>query len=232
MRNIAFVLAGGSGRRMGADVPKQFLPLAGREVIEYSIDVFDAHPAIDAVGVVVHADWMQHMQAVVQRNRWGKMMPLVTGGAERYMSSLAAIGSLGENDDVNILLHDAARPLIDAATVSRVMDTLAEHRAVAVAVPSVDTMLQVADGVVAAVPKRSTLWCAQTPQAFRLPVLRDAYRKALADPSFAATDDCGVVMRYRPDVAIHVVEGLPQNFKITHPDDMRRARVAIDVLHE
>lgn len=227
MRNVAVVLAGGSGMRVGGDTPKQFLPLAGRAVIEYSIDLFNAHPAIDGVGVVVHPQWRGHMESIVARNRWPKLLGIVDGGAERSLSSVAAIEAFGAGEDCNLLLHDAARPLIDADTVSRVVEALLTHEAVTVAIPATDTVYAVADGCVQSIPQRSTLWQAQTPQAFRAPLLRDAYRRALADPAFCATDDCGVLRRYRPEVPIHIVRGSVGNFKITFPEDLRRAEAVL-----
>ncbi|MBR1785001.1 MAG: 2-C-methyl-D-erythritol 4-phosphate cytidylyltransferase [Bacteroidales bacterium] len=227
MKNIAVVLAGGTGRRMGTDVPKQFLPLSGRTVVEHSVDLFCAHPAIDGVGVVVHRDHLGLMRSLVGHHGGGKLLGVVEGGAERCHSSLAAIEAFG-GGDCNLLLHDAARPLLDAATISRVADALRLHEAVAVATPSVDTILVVEDGRITGVPPRASMWCAQTPQAFRAALLREAYRLAMADPSFAATDDCGVVMRYMPHVPIHIVQGSPRNFKITNPGDLRRAELETD----
>lgn len=232
MKNIAIVLAGGTGSRMGTDVPKQFLPLAGRRVIEYAIDTFDSHPAISEVAVVVHPGWRDEMEAIAARNRWQKLSRTIDGGAERYLSSLNAIMAYIDCDDeTNLLFHDAARPLVSAAVVGRVAEALERHEAVGVGMPSTDTVWEVrtelegyeATHVAVRIPERRTMWLAQTPQAFRLPLIRDAYQRALQDPRFAATDDCGVVRRYMPEAKIHVVEGETRNFKVTTPDDLRRA---------
>lgn len=231
MRNIAVVLAGGSGQRMGMRMPKQFMALVGRTVIEHAVDIFNAHSAIDGVGIVVHPDWRSTLDSILQRNHWDKLLGIANGGAERYLSSLAAIEAFGGNDECNLLLHDAARPLIDSDTVSRVTEALVCHPAVAVAIPSVDTVFQVDDGKVQAIPQRTTMWLAQTPQAFRCSLLRDAYKRALSDASFAATDDCGVVHRYRPDIDIYVVKGDSRNFKITFPEDIQRAEMVIQRHH-
>ena len=235
MKNIAVVLAGGVGKRMGSPVPKQFMQLGDRTVIEHSLDVFCRHQAIDEVAVVVHPDWRSHMQDIVSRNHWDKLTKIIDGGAERYMSSLNAIMAyIDEADDTNLLLHDAARPFVTPAIVDRVVAALQSNEAVGVAVPSTDTVWEVhpdmsADmtgmqmgipRLVARIPERRLMWRAQTPQAFRLPLIRDAYQRALQDPQFAATDDCGVVRRYMPGVKIAVVEGEERNRKITFAEDL------------
>lgn len=244
MKNIAVILAGGVGKRMGSPVPKQFMPLGDCKVIEYSIDLFCRHKAIDEVAVVIHPDWRAELEAVVARNQWTKLAKVIDGGTERYMSSLNAIMAyIDESDDTNLLLHDAARPWISEAIVDRVTEALVHHEAVGVAVPSTDTVWEVhpdmngergtesgAHGAgsgefaiprfVARIPERRLMWRAQTPQAFRLTLIRDAYQRALQDPQFQATDDCGVVRRYLPGTKIAVVEGDEKNMKLTCAEDL------------
>lgn len=246
MKNVAVVLAGGTGTRFGGSVPKQFLLLSGRAVIEYSIEIFNNHSAIDEVAVVVHPDWRGEIEKIASRNSWMKLTKIIDGGSERYMSSLNAIMAyINEPDDTNLLLHDAARPWVTAEIVDRVTAALERHEAVGVAVPSTDTIWEVhpdfmrhqddemirqrdnetrtyslVDYFVARIPERKLMWRAQTPQAFRLPLIRDAYQRALQDPQFTATDDCGVVRKYMPGTKIHVVEGSEENKKITFAEDM------------
>lgn len=245
MRNIAVILAGGMGSRMGSAVPKQFMELAGRTVIEHSIDTFCNHPAIDEVAVVVHPEWRGRMETIAAANGWAKLKKIVDGGVERYMSSLNAIMAyIDEPDDTNLLLHDAARPWVSAEIVDRVVAALQHNEAVGVAVPSTDTVWEVHPDFevanssalsgtspnlgeeyqmprfVARIPERKLMWRAQTPQAFRLPLIRDAYQRALQDPQFRTTDDCGVVRKYMPGTKICVVEGSEENKKITFAEDM------------
>ena len=241
MKNIAVILAGGTGSRMGSSVPKQFLELAGRAVIEYSIDAFCSHPSIDEVSVVVHPDWRSRMEEIVKSGKWkaegGKFGKVIDGGSARYMSSLNAIMAyINEPDDTNLLLHDAARPFVSVEIIDRVVAALKHHEAVGVAVPSTDTGWEVHPDMssefgirnseceiprfVARIPERKLMWRAQTPQAFRLPLIRDAYQRALQDPQFQATDDCGVVRKYMPGTKITVVEGSDLNMKVTTPHDI------------
>ena len=226
--NVAVILAGGTGTRVGASMPKQFLDIDGRSVIERSIDAFDQAAGVDEVAIVVHPDWKSHMEGLVNRNSWQKVKRILEGGAERYMSSLNAIAAyLDYPDDTNLILHDAARPFVSQEVIARTVEALRYHEAVGVGIPSTDTVWEVHQDFdpllskfIVRIPERSTMWRAQTPQAFRLPVIRDAYQRALQDPQFRATDDCGVVRRYMPDIKIHIVEGSEQNRKITFKEDL------------
>lgn len=237
MKNIAVILAGGTGSRMGAELPKQLMMLGDKTVIEHSVDLFCSHPAIDEVAVVMHRDWQETFRAIADRRQWAKLGKVIDGGSERYMSTLNAVMAyIDEPDDTNLLLHDAARPWLTAEVVGRVVTALAHHEAVGVAVPSTDTVWEVHPDLngswgmgsevfevprfVARIPERKLMWCAQTPQAFRLPLLRDAYQRALQDPQLHVTDDCGVVRTYMPGVKIAVVEGDPCNRKITYREDI------------
>lgn len=228
--NIAIVLAGGSGSRMNADKPKQFLDLDGKTVVEHSIDAFDRHPAIDAIAVVVHPQYKALIQEIIARRNWKKVNNLVEGGSERYLSTLNAVAAfLDMPDETNLIFHDAARPWISQSVIDRVVDALQDHEAVGTGIPSTDTVWEVnvdftakkiGGHFVSRIPQRDRMYRAQTPQAFRLPLIRDAYQRALQDSNFRTTDDCGVVWRYMPEVKIHVVEGEERNRKITFPSDL------------
>ena len=221
IRNIAVVLAGGSGQRFGTALPKQFLPLAGRTVIEHSIEVFEQNSGIDEIAVVMHPDHITQMQEIIDCNRWQKVRKLLPGGAERHLSTLAAINAYEGIAEANLIFHDAARPAISQRIINETVAALRIHQAVAVAVPATDTVFEVTENgdFITAIPIRKRLRCAQTPQAFRLDVIRNAYRKALKDPQFASTDDCGVLLKYCPEVPIFIVSGEPTNIKLTYPDD-------------
>lgn len=226
MKNVAVILAGGTGSRMGSPVPKQFLPLAGRTMIEHSIEALCSHPAIDEVAVVVHPDWRGRMEEIASVACWEKLTKILEGGSERYLSTLNAVAAyLDYPDDTNLLFHDAARPWVSHEVIDRVVKALETHEAVGVGIPSTDTVWEVRQELnggrfIARIPERRQMWRAQTPQAFRLWVIRDAYQRALQDPTFAATDDCGAVKKYLPEVKIHIVEGNEKNRKITTPEDL------------
>jgi 2-C-methyl-D-erythritol 4-phosphate cytidylyltransferase len=222
MTNIAVILAGGSGHRFGSDLPKQFLTLAGKTVIEHSIEAFEQNGGIDEVAVVMNADYLPQMQEIIDRNPWQKVRKLLPGGAERHFSTLAAINAYEGASDVNLIFHDAARPAVSQRIITETVTALKTHPAVAVAIPATDTIFEVTeDGdFITAIPARKRLRRAQTPQAFRIDIIHEAYRKALQDPNFTSTDDCGVLLRYCPDVPIFIVPGDVANTKLTYPEDV------------
>ena len=230
MRNIAIILAGGTGTRMGSPVPKQYLPIEGKEVIAYSIEAFDQAESIDEIAVVVHPEWIGHVKDLVEAGGWEKVKNVISGGSERYLSTLNAVAAyLDCPDDTNLIFHDAARPWISQEVIARVVQALEGHEAVGVGIPSTDTVWEVrrelnGNRFIARIPERKQMWRAQTPQAFRLWVIRDAYQRALQDPQFTATDDCGVVRKYMPEMKIHIVAGEERNRKITFPEDLETNR--------
>ena len=220
MKNIAIILAGGSGSRFGADMPKQFLQVAGKMIIEHTIDAFERHPMIDEIAIVSRADYMEEMREMVKKDGYVKVTHVLQGGKERYHSSLAAIEAF-TNDDDNLLIHDGVRPLVSERIITDCVKALAEYEAVDVAVPTTDTIIELnEDGSIARIPQRRLLRNAQTPQCFRRRVIAEAFRLALQDPDFFPTDDCSIVLKYMPEVAIKVVDGEPSNIKVTYKSDL------------
>ncbi len=239
MTNIAVILAGGIGARVGGNTPKQLLPLAdGRSVLEHAVSAFEQSPHIDEICIVMHPDYIAYAEQMLLANAWQKVRQIILGGKERWESSVNAIRLLGDKairreakgEEVNLLLHDAARPFVSQEIIDCVCEALEQHEAVTVAIPSTDTVYEMADGKVARIPQRSTIMRAQTPQAFRLPLIAEAYTKALgadicdkeacAACHLPATDDCGIVHEHMPDVPIYIVEGEEQNKKITFKEDI------------
>ena len=154
MKNIAVVLAGGVGARVGGAVPKQLLPLGdGRTVLEHSVDAFEHADCIDEVCVVMHPDYIATVEEMIAKNSWQKVKHVISGGKERWESSVNAIrlyqGQLSgvEMAESNILLHDAARPFVSEKIISDVCRALVEHEAVVVAVPSTDTVYEMQPGM-------------------------------------------------------------------------------------
>jgi ribitol-5-phosphate 2-dehydrogenase (NADP+) / D-ribitol-5-phosphate cytidylyltransferase len=220
MRTVAVVLAGGTGQRFGGDRPKQLHVLAGRTLLEHSVAAFERAPRVDTIMIVMPAGLAG--EASEQFTGTGsKVATVIEGGATRTDSTRCAIAALGD-DECNVLFHDAARPLVDQRIIADCVSALGTDRAIGVAVPSSDTIVEVTDGVVTGMPRRETLARCQTPQGFRLSVIRRAYELADADPAFErqATDDCGIVLRYLPDVPVRLVPGSERNIKITYPHDL------------
>ena len=250
MYNIAVILAGGIGTRVGGTLPKQLLPLAdGRSVLEHAVSAFEQADCIDEVCIVMHPDYIMHAEQMLLANAWQKVRHIIPGGKERWESSVNAIRQVrGErlevkgketncqlpiansHNTVNLLLHDAARPFVSQDIIARICEALEEHEAVTVAIPSTDTVYEMADSKVARIPQRSTIMRAQTPQAFRLELIAEAYTKALgvdsltaaacAEAHLPATDDCGIVHEHMPHIPIYIVLGEEQNKKITFKEDI------------
>ncbi|MEU0488182.1 IspD/TarI family cytidylyltransferase [Nocardiopsis sp. NPDC006139] len=231
-RVIAAVLAGGVGARMGADTPKQFLPLAGRTILEHAVAAFEACPDVDEIIVLMVDEYVPRAEKLLADAGFAKLTRVLPGGATRTDTSVAALAAVsGAADDDLVLLHDAARPLVSPATVSACVAALARADAVGVAVPSADTVVRVVEGpggeAVAEVPARSSLRRMQTPQGFRLGTVRRAYALATADPGLVATDDCGVVLRYLPEKEVRIVPGEETNIKVTNPGDVEVAEALL-----
>ncbi|MGM9688681.1 MAG: 2-C-methyl-D-erythritol 4-phosphate cytidylyltransferase [Alloprevotella sp.] len=218
-RNIAIVLAGGTGSRMGGNCPKQFRTLAGCTVLEHSLAAFERNGLVDEVAVVMHPQYHGETQKLIAERGWKKVKRLLESGAERWGSTLSALKAF-EGEDANLIFHDAARPLVSQRIITEVCEALRSYQAVGVGIASVDTLMEVENGLMTHVPDRSVMQRMQTPQAFRLATITEAYRLALADPHFKATDDCSVVLKYLPDTPIYIIRGEERNLKLTYADDL------------
>lgn len=219
IRNIAIVLAGGVGSRLGLSTPKQFFKVAGKMVIEHTIDTFERNPHIDEIAIVSNPVYVPDVENIVLRNGWKKVKKILKGGKERYDSSLSAIHAYESGEEVNLVFHDAVRPLVSQRIIDNVCEALNTYQAIDVTVPAVDTIIEADGDHIAAIPDRSRLQRGQTPQAFRLSVISEAYKRAFNDPDFKVTDDCGVVVKYMPEVPVHLVAGEESNMKLTYKED-------------
>jgi 2-C-methyl-D-erythritol 4-phosphate cytidylyltransferase len=247
MRMVAVVLGGGAGQRIGGPLPKQLLALAGRTLVEHCVAAFEQAPGVDEILVVMARGYTEQVRAMLAGGGYRKVTAVIEGGVTRPDSTRAALAAIagppgqpgssaagpgaraGEPPDCGVLLHDAARPLVDQRIIADCVAALREHEAAGVAVPASDTIVITDDGVMRSMPRREMLLRCQTPQCFRLSVITRAHQLAAADPEFAPTDDCGVVLRYLPGVDVHVVAGSESNIKITYPQDLA---VAEALLHD
>jgi len=221
-RAIGVILAGGTGSRVGGEVPKQLLNLAGRPLMEHSVAAFQQADGIDEIIVVMQPDHLAQAWAIA--SRYPKATRVLPGGANRSASTVVALKHLSKAAplDAKVLIHDAARPLVTPEWIDEVLVALDSFDAVSLAIPSADTVFEVTDeGRVVGTPPRSRLRRVQTPQGFRLGTISGAYGRALADIDYdAATDDCSVVFRYLPDVPVAAVLGADDNIKVTSASDL------------
>ena len=217
--NIAVILAGGKGSRLEKSLPKQFFKIAGKMVLEHAVAAFEKNEWIDEIAVVVNEHYIFMVEEMIIKNEWKKVKRILVGGKERYHSSYAAVTAYADFQDSNILFHDAARPLVSQRIITEVVKKLDSYAAVDVAINSADTIIEVEDSIIKAIPDRSKMRRGQTPQGFKQKVIAQAYKLALLDENFAATDDCGIVKKYVPSEKIVVVEGEEANMKLTYPED-------------
>jgi 2-C-methyl-D-erythritol 4-phosphate cytidylyltransferase len=220
-RTIAVILAGGSGSRVGLSIPKQLLKVAGKPVMEHTLAIFQEAEVIDEIYIMMHPDHMDAARRI--GGKFDKVTQIIPGGDTRNDTTKAALRVLGElnTPDARVMTHDAVRPLLDTRIINDLVAALDTYDAVDVAIPSADTIIEVNEREeIVAIPPRGKLRRGQTPQAFRLGVLQEAYRLAWQDPNFVAPDDCSVILNYLPGVPIKVVEGADHNMKITEPIDV------------
>lgn len=218
-KNIAIILASGTGERTGLSIPKQFVKIAGKMVIEHTIDTFENHSQIDEIIIVSNINYVEFVQEIVLKNNYKKVKKVVAGGATRRESSFIGLSSI-DIQDGNVLIHDAVRPFLRADIISECIQTLTKYRAVDVAIPSADTLITIDENnLITSIPDRKVYRRGQTPQAFDLKLIRQAHFLANNDNNICVTDDCGLVINYKLS-DVFVVNGDDYNRKITYPIDV------------
>jgi 2-C-methyl-D-erythritol 4-phosphate cytidylyltransferase len=231
-RMVAVVLGGGTGTRFGAALPKQLLILNGKTLVEHCVSAFagvpgnDSGQGIDEILLVMPRAYHDEAERLVG----SQVGAIIEGGATRpdsVRNALAHIAARYDAGETGVLIHDAARPLVTQQIIADCISALHKHDAIGTAVPTADTILAVENGVISHVPTRETLYRAQTPQCFRLATIAKAHALAAADPAFQPTDDCGVVLRYLPEVPVHIVPGSETNLKVTFPTDFAIAEALL-----
>lgn len=223
-RTAAIIVAAGRGLRAGSGGPKQYRTIAGRTVISRAMEPFCSHPGIFAVQPVLNPDDLAMFNHAVGEFRY---QPPANGGTTRQASVHAGLEALAAHAPDIVLIHDAARPFVTPALISRAIDAAGITGAAVPAIPVTDTIKQVdSSGSVEATPDRARLRIAQTPQAFRFDVILDAHRRAARDGRSDFTDDAALAEWAGLTVA--TFEGDAANMKLTTPEDFVReeARLA------
>ncbi len=224
MQVFAILPAAGLGTRMAGPQPKQFLSLDGAPILIHSLRAFAAVSRVNAIYVAVRKQEMERVEAQIAEYGFATRATVVEGGEKRQESVANALAALPAQPDDIVLVHDAVRPLIDAATIERTIDAVAENGAAIVGLPAIDTIKQVertAHGaIITSTIPREFIVQAQTPQGFRYGLLQNAVAEAAAD-GFVGTDEASLVERAGKPV--HVVPGSQVNLKITQPGDLELA---------
>jgi len=215
----AIILAAGKSERMGGGVDKAFLSLVNKPVVAWSLIAFERCPDIDRIVLVVRKDQQLASKAVVKMFGISKIQTIVAGGAKRQDSVQAGLAAC-DIDTRIVVIHDAARPCVTSDLISEVIAQAKRIGAVAVGRPMTDTLKRCAKGLtVSETIPRERVWAVQTPQAFQLKILRDAFK--LLQPKETFTDDCQVVEK--AGTPVKIVENLKPNIKITTVEDLQMA---------
>ncbi|WP_148412240.1 2-C-methyl-D-erythritol 4-phosphate cytidylyltransferase [Murimonas intestini] len=222
MKSTAIVLAAGKGKRMNSSIHKQYLLLAGRPVICYSLETFQKCPFIDEIILVAgegEEEYCRH--EIAEKYGFDKVSRILPGGRERYDSVYAGLKAAAGCDFVYI--HDGARPFVDDKMLCRAREAVEKYQACVVGMPVKDTIkVMDQEGFAAATPERKSLFMVQTPQVFAYDVIRRAYDEVMSGENIQVTDDAMMVEKAM-NIKVKLVEGSYENIKITTPEDLRIA---------
>jgi 2-C-methyl-D-erythritol 4-phosphate cytidylyltransferase len=219
--NVAIIVAAGRGERAGGGRAKQFRVVSGTPIIIHTLSKFERCERVAEVIVVAPAGSAAETLALARRHQLVKVKRAIEGGRTRAESVLNGLGAVSDATDV-VAIHDGVRPFVTPQEIDRVVSEAERTGAAILAQPAFDTIKEVEGGRVVGTPERARLWRAQTPQCFRLDILRRAYELA---PNLEATDDSALVERL--GIIVSVVEGGPHNIKITTPLDFALAEVML-----
>ena len=229
MRVHGIIVAGGGGKRMETETPKQLLELDGVTIIERSLKPFIQCPDIEGIIIVAAEVIIEHINNATQNiSSTGKSLKIVQGGAERQDSVWNGLKAVPEDTDI-VVIHDAVRPFITGKLLSECVRSAMNNGAVTVMRPIRETVKEVADNIVVKTLDRSKLWITQTPQAFKKELILEAHRNARKE-NYYGTDDCILVERLGHPV--HKIEGNDMNIKITTPEDLKIAGVILSIFEK
>lgn len=217
LRCTAIIMAAGKGKRMQTAVSKQFLPACGKEILAWTVDVFEKSPLVDNILLMASADGKEDVQHLWDNYGWKKVAAVLEGGKERQNSVANGLAAVGEDTDI-VLIHDGVRPFVTEEMIADSIAAAQAYGGAVIGVPAKDTIkVCSADGLALETPDRSTLWQIQTPQTFQRSLIVDAYEKAEKD-GFLGTDDASVAEFAGHQVK--VVMGSYRNIKITTKEDL------------
>lgn len=227
MKNVAIILAGGTGRRLGSVVPKPFFRLGEKTILEHTVEIFDRHEAVDAIYIVIHPQQADRLSRVLAENPFRKIEKILNGGDSRQESSAIGVGAV-EKKFRRILIHDVARPLTPPDIVTRVLAKLDRYPAVNVGLKTKDTLVMInRNNTLKKILRRDQIKQVQTPQGFDSAVIKEAHRRARQQRETGFTDDCSLITAYGLGT-VGLVEGSEENIKITTAFDVMVARSILE----
>jgi len=232
--NIALILAGGQGLRMGENKPKQFIDLLGKPIIIRTLEAFENHPEIDSIAVVCLKEWQDELLALIKQYKIKKVRWIIDAGENRRQSSYNGVTAIqldcSERDIV--LIHDAARPFVSKRIITENIQNATKYGACDTVIPTQDTIVKSVDGsILDCIPARSELYLVQTPQSFTLKNIVSAHenysdKKNVEQPEI--TDDCGLLLF--AGVPVSMVVGDKFNIKITSVEDLYVGKAIIEAM--
>ncbi len=225
MKNYALILAGGSGNRMQEEIPKAFLEINQKYLIEYSILKFSNHPQIDHVILVVPKAYLEITEELVKNKNYQKVRVVKQGGPSRFESSRIAVNEVRE-ENAKVLIHDAARPFLTEKIISENIEKLDHFDALNLLSPISDTLIALEGNKITGNVNRELYRQAQTPQSFQIKAIKAAHQKALSENAETITDDFNLVLKFQTGTSSWI-EGNRMNFKITYPEDLELARLLL-----
>lgn len=215
----SIILASGKGERFDYYKPKQFIKIAGKTLLEHTMDAFENNNAIDEIILVINPQFRDLTENIIINNHYKKIKKILNGGETRKESSFIGINSICEND-AKVLIHDAVRPFVSDRIINGCVEALDKFSAVDVAINSADTIIQIDDEhIINNIPRRNYMMRGQTPQAFRAGLIKQAHELSQKEENFEFTDDCGLIVKYNL-ADVYVVNGEETNIKVTYPEDI------------
>ena len=227
MKNIALILASGTGSRCNLGIPKQFAKINNKTILEYTINAFETHELIDEIYLVTSKKFLEKVKELTKD--YIKVQAVIQGGETRKDSSYNGISAI-KDSEANILIHDGVRPLISKDIITNCIKELEEKSAICVAIDSTDTIYEINENnTIKAIPQRKFIKRAQTPQCFKLSLIKKAHELANNDPNCLVTDDCGLVQYYNL-TDIYLTQGDENNIKITYKEDLDFVKKQLNLL--
>lgn len=227
MKNIALILASGTGSRCNLGIPKQFAKINNKTILEYTVNAFETHELIDEIYLVTSKEFLEKVKELTKD--YIKVQAVIQGGETRKDSSYNGISAINEIE-AKVLIHDGVRPLISKEIISNCIKGLEEKSAICVAIDSTDTIYEINENnTIKAIPQRKFLKRAQTPQCFKLSLIKKAHELANNDPNCLVTDDCGLVQYYNL-TDIYLTQGDENNIKITYKEDLDFVKKQLNLL--
>lgn len=226
MKITAIIPSGGRGTRMGESLPKQYHPIAGRELISYTIDIFQKCSLIDEIIIPAQKEYFPLLEQIKEKNNFTKLNKIIEGGAERQDSVYNALKASEADDEDIMVIHDAARPLLSSSALEEAVNSAKTFDSILLCVSARDTLVK-GDRFVGSYIDRNNVHYAQTPQIFRYRVIKDAMDKAYAE-GYYGTDES--MLAVRAGYQVKIIEGSLINFKITTRDDLQLFTSLIKIL--